>query len=192
MTASPRPTCRPDTPSVSVCLSQQRGTRQTEGRSLPGAGARSARTTPATRPGPAAGIPSSLARGGAPDAAKRPGACSHFLEHVLEHFILRIFQNQTVRCFLKTKRQLLREQACPLCSAVRVTLSSDSGSAHWGPCSWRGHGEGWTQGQLCSGTRVLCGRGFQGGQTSGGLCQWCCRGTLASPKYVTCRDTHER
>lgn len=61
MTASPRPTCRPDTPSVSVCLSQQRGTRQTEGRSprlgLPGTGARSARTTPGHAPRPGRGDP---------------------------------------------------------------------------------------------------------------------------------------
>lgn len=127
-----------------MCLSQQRCTRQIEGRSpglgLPGAGARSARATPGHAPRPGRGDPFfTRARRCAPDAAKRLCACSHFLEHVLEHFILRIFQNQTVRCFLKTKHQLLREQTCPLCSAVRVTLSSDSGSAHWGPRSWRGH-----------------------------------------------------
>lgn len=111
----------------------------------------------------------------APDAMKTSLCFQSFLRrHVLEHFILRILQNQTVRCLLKTKHQLMQEQTCPLCSALRVTASPDSREWALGPTSAGGGTRGptsggWTQGQTSERDAGPCGRGFQGARASGGL-----------------------
>ena len=155
MTALARPTCRPDMTCASVCLSQQRGTEQAEEKS-PGLGLPCCRPPPRPRPPAlAVGTDSFFIHMWqcASDAMKMFLCFQSFLRrHVLEHCILRILPNQTVRCLLKTKHQLLREQTCPPCSALRVTASPDSREWALGPTSSRGGTRGpatggWTQGQ---------------------------------------------
>lgn len=92
---------------------------------------------------------------------------SFLRRHVLECFILRILQNQTVRCLLKTKHQLLREKTCPLCSALRVTASPDSREWALGPTSAGGGTRGPPSGGWTQGRTSAAGRGSSVGGASG-------------------------